>query len=206
MMKLSWSPTSPYVRKATALIIERGLEDKVERVPTNPWDDADPLTKTNPIGKVPCLTLEDGTALTDSPLICEYLDSLPGGPKLFPAEGPARWQALRLQALADGMMDSGISWLIERVRRPAEFRWSDWQTRQRDKILRILDTFEGEAKAGHLEPLTIGPLTLACGLGHLDFRFDKDVGWRNGRPALTAWYEKVAERPSLKQTMPKDPT
>src|SRR5215813_1681367 len=101
-MKLRYSPASPYVRKCLALAHEAGLAGRIERVPTVTADPASGLAKDNPLGKVPALVLEDGQAIFDSPVICEYLDSLHDGPKLFPPAGAARWTALRHQALADG--------------------------------------------------------------------------------------------------------
>ncbi len=203
MMKLTYNPASPFVRKATALIAERGLDGLVERVPTDPWSDSDPLPKTNPLGKVPALTLDDGTVLVESALICEYLDSLEGGPQLYPAAGPARWQALELHSLADGILTAGVATVIETLRRPKELQYDAWVARQRAKIDRTLDVLERDAAAGKLaEPLTIGSLTVAIALGYLDFRFNA-LPWRDGHPALAAWYEGVRSRPSIASTMPK---
>ena len=128
-MKLRYSPTSPYVRKVAVTIHELGLDDKVERVMTAPWDAATDLGRTNPLGKVPALIADDGTVLYDSPVICEYLDSLVGS-RLVPPGGPDRWTALRRQALADGLIDAAVSCVLE-GRRPAERRSTEWVTRQR---------------------------------------------------------------------------
>ncbi len=201
-MKLRFSPTSPYVRKVTVMVIETGLDAVVERVPTNVWDPATDIAENNPLGKVPVLLLDDGTMLFDSPVICEYLDGLHDGPKLFPAAGPERWAALRQQALGDGILDASILCMLE-GRRPDGERSPSWMERQARAVERALDVLEDEtdALAG---PLTIGRLTVAVTLGYRDFRFGDD-DWRLGRPALADWYEAMADRPSMTSTMPKDP-
>ncbi|GAB5470647.1 MAG: glutathione S-transferase [Rhodospirillales bacterium] len=205
MLTLTKSPTSPFVRKALVVAIEAGLQDRLDLVPTNPWDPADPLPDTNPLGKVPALTDESGQVFAGSTLICEYLDSLNQGRKLIPAEGPERWRVLRLHALADGVMEAAVARIIEEVRRPEAVQWSGWVDRQTGKIFRTLDVIEGLAAAGELaDPPSLGELALACALGYLDFRFPS-VAWREGRPALTAWSAAVATRPSLAQTVPADP-
>ena len=134
-MKLAFSAASPYVRKVTACAIKRGINDKVERMKIGTTDPA--LLPLNPLSKVPTLVLDDGTSLYDSPVICEYLDALGEGPRLLPAEGEARWQALRLQALADGVLDAAFSVVME-LRRPESERSADWIGRWRTAISRAV--------------------------------------------------------------------
>lgn len=202
-MKLRYSPTSPYVRKVNVVAFETGLAPQIERVATNPWDPADDLPEHNPLGRVPALITDDGQTLFDSPVICEYLDSLHAGAKLFPPSGLERWRTLRLQALGDGILDSAVLRLVERKKRPPEKHWSEWDERQREKIGRALDTLEAGAEelSG---PLTIGQVTIGCALGYLDFRF-ADEDWRAHRPKLAEWYAGFAERPSMRETRPHDP-
>jgi len=205
MLKLAYAPTSPFVRKVTALAIECGLEDRIERVASDPWNDGDPLPKVNPLGKVPALQLEDGTLLAGSSLICQYLDSLSPATRLVPQDAAARWQDLALEALADGVLEAAVASVIERMRRPEAYRWPAWGDRQAAKITRTLDRLEGEAKAGKLAgALTLGKLTTAIVFGYLDFR-RPDLEWRKGRPALAAWYEAMRQRPSLQATVPPAP-
>ncbi len=201
-MKLRYSPLSPFVRKVTVTLIETGLEDKVERIPTDVWDPASDIAKDNPLGKVPALITDDGQVLYDSPVICEYLDGLHDGDKLFPASGQARWQALRLQALGDGMSEAGIATLLE-TRRPEELQYEKWMARQTAAILRAMDALESETD-GLEGPLTIGHVALGCSVGWLDFRFP-DLGWRQDRPGLAEWFEGFNERPSMTATVPKGP-
>jgi glutathione S-transferase len=201
-MKLRFAPTSPYVRKVAVTAIEAGLDDRVERIETNVWDPATDIAEDNPLGKVPALTTDDGTVLCDSPVICEHLDSLHGGPKLIPADGSERWRVLNLQALADGIMDSAVARIIEQRMRPEEFRWDGWLTRQKDKITAALDVLERQAADDSLGgAVNLGGIALGCALGYLDFRFPDDK-WRDGRPALAAWFEGFAQRPSMRQTEP----
>ena len=201
-MKLRYSPTSPYVRKVVVTAAERGLEDQIERIPTNAQDLKSDLSTVNPLGKVPALILNDGTALYDSPVICEYLDSQAEGAPLLPPAGPARWTALRQQALADGIMDAAILRMLETVRRPEPLRWDGWVEVQKGKVLRALDTLERDA--GDLKgPLTLGQIAVGCALGYLDFRFAAD-NWRVGRPGLAAWYEGFAQRPSMQASTPPE--
>ena len=107
-MRLRFAATSPYVRKVVILLHETGQFKDVELIPTNVWDPATDITADNPLGKVPALVLDDGTVLFDSPVICEYLDAQHDGETLFPAPGPERWAALRLQALADGGLETAV--------------------------------------------------------------------------------------------------
>ncbi len=202
-MKLRYSPTSPYVRKVSATAIELGLAGKIERIPTNTQDRDSGIAEHNPLGKVPALILDDGGVLYDSPVICEYLDSLHEGPKLFPAAGPARWTALRQQALGDGLLDAAILRMLETVRRPEEFRWQVWIKHQTAKMTQALDRFEAEASKFGEAP-TIGQITAGCALGYLDFRFP-DLNWREGRPGLAAWCEIFAQRPAMQETQPQAP-
>jgi glutathione S-transferase len=201
-MKLCYSATSPYVRKVIVAGIELGLDGKIERQPTSAWDPATKLGEINPLGKVPALVTDAGEAFYDSPVICEYLDSLAGGGKLFPAAGPERWTALRRQALADGIMDAGVSARLE-SQRPAGKKSEEWIERQRAAVFRALDALEAEAPAlgGKVD---IGHVAIGCALGYLDFRFAADA-WRQGRPNLAAWFESFAKRPSIATTVPKDP-
>ena len=201
-MKLRYSPTSPYVRKVAVVAHETGLIGRIELVPTNVWANDTDIGRDNPLGKVPALTTDGGEVLFDSPVICEYLDSLHDGTKLYPPSGGARWTALRRMALADGILDAGILRRLELARHEPE-RSAAWIERQRAAVERGLDALEDEAPALGAG-VTIGHIAIACALGWFEFRFAAD-NWRARRPALAAWYAKFAERPSMKKTAPIDP-
>jgi glutathione S-transferase len=204
-MKLRYSPASPYVRKCLVLAHEAGLAGRIETVPTVTADPASGLAKDNPLGKIPALTVKDGHVIFDSPVICEFLDGLHRGPKLFPARGKARWTALRRQALADGILDASLLRRYESMR-PAEERSATWDEKQKSVVTRALDALEREVKdlgKPAARRTTIGHIAIGCALGYLDFRFAAD-NWRNGRPNLARWYEGYAKRPSMAATVPKD--
>lgn len=201
-MKLRYSPTSPYVRKVTVTAHETGLHSRIQRVPTVTTDPASGLAKDNPLGKVPVLILEDGQRIFDSPVICEYLDSLHQGPKIVPPAGSERWVALRRQALADGILDAAVLRLLE-GRRPANEQSPAWIAKQKAVIERSLDALEDEVdRLG--DGLTIGHITIGVALGYLDFRFAGDA-WRDRRPKLARWNEQFQQRPSMSSTVPRDP-
>ena len=202
-MKLCYGRTSPFSRKALVTAIECGLADRIERETTGTMDIfPDPrLVAVNPLAKVPTLITDDGETLYDSRVICEYLDELHDGPRLFPAKGPARWQALRLQSLGDGMMEALI-FLVYAVRRPdGESTTAHILDRQRDRVERALDALEIDAPNMRPDTPTIGCVTVGCAIGWLDFRYP-DWNWRPARPRLAAWWSEFAERPSMKQTAP----
>ncbi len=196
-MKLFHSPTSPYVRKVMACAIARGIDGQIETLSTNPHDSPAALLAANPLSKVPCLLTDDGVALFDSPVICEYLDSLDGALPLFPRPGRGRWTALRLQALADGILDAAVLRRGE-AGRPAEEARLAVIARQRAAVERALDELE---RTPPHKALDIGSISVACALGYLDFRFSAD-DWRANRPKLAGWYEVIAAEPALVRTAP----
>ena len=203
MMKLYVSPASPFGRKASILIAELGLTDRVIQEPATvtPIARNADVARSNPLAKIPTLLLDDGTALFDSPVICEYLDALSGSPRFFPASGAAKWTALKRQALGDGLMDAAILLRYEMAMRPEAMRWPEWIAGQNAKITGALDAMEADADelgAG----FDIGHVTFGCVCGYLDLRFS-DLKWRNGRPRLAAWFEKTNARPSMVATTPR---
>lgn len=200
MMKLWWSSRSPFVRKVMIAAHELGLEGRIETVPAKVHlARADsPVLVDNPLGKIPTLVTEDGCVLFDSPVICEYLDGLAGGGRLFPREPFERLVALRRQALGDGLMDLMILWLVERAK-PAERQWPDVLDACRAKFGVTLDHLEAKAGALAEGPFRVGHASLAAALAYADFRFAGET-WRAGRPALTDWAAKLADRPSVRAT------
>ncbi len=205
-MKLRYSPTSPYVRKVMVVALETGLAERIERIPTMvaPTKPNDEVARENPLVKVPALTTDDGLVLYDSPVICEYLDTLHAGPKLFPAAGQARWLALRQQALGDGILDAAILGRYE-ILRPKEYQWPDWIDAQLRKVRGALGALEIEVEAGELGgPIGIGQITIACALGYLDFRYASEE-WRGKHRRLAAWFDEFSKRKSIELTRPKDP-
>ena len=190
MMILRSAPPSPFARKVTIAASVLGLSDKIsiQNADTASVDDA--IRKQNPVGKIPTLVLEDGSTLFDSRVILEYLDHLAGGGKIIPSEAKARFAALRLQALADGMTDAQILLVYEGRWRPAEMHVTKWTDYQADKIKRGLAALEANPPSIDAVP-TVGQIALACFLGHRDLRFKGD--WRAGHPKLVAWLDRFAK-------------
>jgi glutathione S-transferase len=203
MMKLHWSPRSPYVRKVMVVAYELGLTDRLEIVRTVVGGTAPhfELMRENPLGKIPTLVLEDGTVLYDSPVICEYLDTLHRGPRLFPP-WPDRLTALRRLALGDGMVDVALLWISERFRRP-ELRSAPHMSLWEQKIQCCVNSLEQEAQALMATSLTIGHLAIGIALSYLDFRFG-ELRWRDGHPGLAQWHAAFDGRPSMLANPPID--
>jgi glutathione S-transferase len=201
-MKLHWSPRSPFVRKVMIVAHERGLVDRLNCVRTvaamtTPHPD---LMRDNPLSKIPTLVLDDGTALYDSPVICEYLDALNGKPQLFPIEREPRMVALRRQALGDGFLDLLVLARNERLREePSEVHLRSAAVR----TAAVLDSLEHEAQALRAGGFDIGHIAIGCALSYLDFRF-ADQDWRNGHPGLARWHAGFAARPAVEATRPVD--
>jgi glutathione S-transferase len=202
-MKLYFSPLSPYVRKVRVLAHEVGLAGRIEpeTAVMSPVNPSPKLNVSNPLGKLPALVTDDGVALFDSRVICEYVDSLHGGARMFPPQGQARWTALRRQAAADGILDAAVGVRYETNLRPADKRWTEWIDGQMGKVRRTLDALESETFDRDLD---IGTISIACALGYLDFRYP-DEQWRAARPRLAAWYEKFSARESMRTTVPVEP-
>jgi len=201
-MKLYYTPTSPFVRKALVSAHELGLASQIETVLLRPSPtQADPtLSRENPLSKIPALVLDEATSLYDSVVICEYLDALAGGGRIIPPASPARWEVLRAQALADGILDASILVFYERLHRPKELHWTPWLDGQTQKSLQGLDALESQAPRFGDSP-DIGQIAAACAVGWLEFRAPfGDI--RAGRPRLFAWYDRFAQRPSMTATAP----
>ena len=201
-MKLYYSPTSPFVRKVNVFAIETGLDKQIEWVRTNPWQAEDILTAVNPLSKIPALMKEDGNVIYDSRVICEYLDTLHQGEKMHPGNED-RWEVLRLQALADGILESGILRFLE-TKRPQEKQSIDWDNTQKDSVVRGLDYLESTVPEWG-EKLNIGVISIACVLGWLDFRFSHE-DWRSERSNLSRWFDVFSKRESIMKTMPAEAT
>ncbi|HCK76370.1 MAG TPA: glutathione S-transferase [Gammaproteobacteria bacterium] len=199
-MELRYSPTSPYVRKVCVVASETGLSGSIERVPTDPWDARTDLGVQNPLGKVPTLITDSGEVLFDSRVICEFLDGLHTGSKLFPNEPETRLVALRCQAVADGMLDAAVLAFIEGHRRPESARWQTWSERQRQVIHRGLNWLASRQDLLQ-ERITIGSVAVGCALGYLDFRL-ADLNWQKQHTELARWYLEFSKRESMRESVP----
>jgi glutathione S-transferase len=201
-MILRSSPASPFVRKVRIGMAVLGLADKIDVQEADLNDPAEPLRLQNPLGKIPALVMADGTTYFDSRVILEVLDHLAGGGKIVPAEPPARFAALRLQALGDGMLDAGVLQVYESRYRPPDKLVQAWLDRQSDKVSRAMSALEAappalEASSAFVPD--VGQIALACALGYQDLRFGGH--WRATHPKLVAWLDRFAALvPSFDQT------
>jgi glutathione S-transferase len=195
-MRLHSTITSPYARKVWVFAHETGLISQIERLATNPHAD-EYLRSNNPLCRVPTLILDDQAALFDSPVICEYLDSLHSGSKLFPPAGDERWAALRLQALGDGMLDASLSRRMETIR-PASEQSPMWIARQIMATNAALDWLEARVQLLD-RPIDIGQIAIGCALGYLDLRFPGEP-WLEKRMRVAEWNATFQARPSMVAT------
>jgi len=196
-VKLYDSPASPYARKVRICAITRGLDGQIKIVPCNPNESPGDLLAANPLSKIPTLVTEDGVALFDSPVICEFLDSLGDAAPMFPDHGAARWRALKLQAMGDGIMDACVPRRGE-LAKPKEAGRDALIARWRAAVERTLDALEAEVPH---KAVDIGSIAVACALGYLDFRFPQEP-WRGTRPKLAAWFAAFSEAPAVAATAP----
>lgn len=200
-MKLYWSSRSPFVRKVMVVAHEAGLAAKIERIPvvvamTNlPTPE---VMKHNPLNKIPTLLTDDGQVLFESVVVCEYLDSLHSGEKMFPAAPADRWRALRWHALGSGMLEALLLWRSE-SRRPEGKQLPTVLDAFAEKIRSSLDLLEREAGLLSREKFNIGHVGVGCALAYADFRFP-ELEWRSGRPRLADLYASIAARPSMRAT------
>lgn len=203
-MKLHWSSRSPFVRKVMVFAHETGLADRLDCVRTlvvMSQPNAE-LMRENPLGKIPTLVLDDGTALYDSTVICEYFDSLHDGRKLFPPTGPQRWTALRWHALGDNLLDNLVLWRNEMLR-PAPQQSPEMLAAFEAKVRNAVGALDREGDRLTASDINIGHVAIGCALGYIDFRFP-DLGWRDGNPRIAKWYDAFNKRPSMQKTMPVD--
>jgi glutathione S-transferase len=200
-MILRSAPPSPFGRKVTIAAGVLGLSGRIEILAADTNSEADPLRAQNPLGKVPALILDDGQTLFDSRVILDYLDHLAGGGRIVPHEPDARFAALRMQALCDGILDASILQVYEARYRPEAIRHQPWLDYQAGKVTRALAVLEAEPQA--LDPVPhVGQITLACALGYQDLRFAGT--WRDKHPKLVAWLDRFAAQvPAFEQTRVK---
>jgi glutathione S-transferase len=200
MLTLRHSPSSPFVRKIRIAAAVLGLEREIVLEPADTMNPSDSVRQQNPLGKIPALLLEDGTVLFDSRVILEYLDHRAGGGRIIPTDAAARFAALRLQALADGIMDALVLLVYEGRWRPAERHEPKWIELQSGKVARALAALEAAPPALTAAP-DVGQIALACALGYRDFRFGG--AWRKDQPRLAAWLDDFARAvPAFAATAP----
>lgn len=189
--------TSPFGRKVRMAAEVLGMSGRIALVPANPQDETDTLRAQNPLGKMPCLLLADGSAIYDSGVIIEFLQEVAGSERLLPARGLARFKALTRARLADGITEAAILVVYEGRFRDAGTQSERWLAYQRGKIARALAAFEASPPAS--AKTDIVAIGLSCALGYLDWR--KPVEWRQSHPRLVAWFADFAKfEPAFERT------
>jgi len=186
-MILLSTTTSPFGRKVKIAALAHGLSDRITIQKGDPWSEDDILLRTNPLGKMPALILDDGKAIYDSGVILDYLDTLLDRPRIFPAE--RRLQTQVFHALGSGLIDAALLMTYERMRRPAEFTYEPWIAHLRQKLERGLTSLVANGPDPRVADA--GSIALACALGYFDWR--KPIDWRNDYPALVDWLDAFRE-------------
>lgn len=202
-MKLIGSLASPYVRKVRIVMAEKKIE--YDFVPENVWAADTAIQQSNPLGKVPCLVMEDGGAMFDSRVIVEYLDTLTPVGKLIPTQGRERAGVKCWEALADGVVDAAILVRLEKNLRPEAQQSPEWISRQMGKVhagLKAMSNGLGETPFCSGNQHTLADVAVVCALGWLSFRFP-EITWRDDYPNLARLFDKLSERPSFKDTVPQ---
>ena len=197
-MKLLYQTHSPYARKALVFAHEAGLASDIEVIhqETSPTLRNEEVFSMNPLGKVPVLVRPGLPAIFESDVICAYLDTLHSGKKLIPESGEARWHALQVQAVAQGICDGGIQVRWETVRRPENLRYPPLRDGYIEKLTTSFDWLER-----HLDvesPLHVGHIAIATALSWVEFRAIAD--FRKQRPRLVEWFDRFEKRPSMQAT------
>ena len=201
-MKLIGSLTSPYVRKVRIVMAEKKLDYRLEL--ENVWSADTQIQTYNPLGKVPCLVMEDGGALFDSRVIVEYLDTLSPVARLIPQPGRDRAAVKCWEAIADGLLDACVT-IVKEKQRPEAQRSPEWIERQYGKIHASLDAMDKSlGENAHCMGInySLADIAVGCGLGYLDLRF-AELDWRANHPNLARLYDKLSQRQSFVDTSPK---
>ncbi|HEX8660370.1 MAG TPA: glutathione S-transferase N-terminal domain-containing protein [Brevundimonas sp.] len=197
-MKLYVTAPSPFARKCRIVAREKGLMDRIEEIMVDPYANDPELLAANPIVQAPTLIAGDGLPVSDSPVICEYLDAIGAGPRLLPAEGADRLRVRRMETLANGALEMGVKLLLE-IRRPEDERSPSWMARWAANMARALDALEtARPDAARID---MGVITAGCAVTWIGFRHP-DFDWRGGRPHLVALHEVIETRPSFAETRP----
>lgn len=202
-MKLIGSLASPFVRKVRVVLAEKKLDYDYEL--ENVWAPDTRINESNPLGKVPCLMMDDGSPMYDSRVIAEYLDTLTPVCKLLPPSGRDRASVKVWEALADGVLDAAVLVRLEKTLRPPEQQSQAWIERQMAKVnagLGVMSQDLGESAYCTGTHYTLADVAVGCALGWLAFRFP-EIDWRGDHPNLARLYDKLSERQSFRDTVPQ---
>ncbi len=200
-MKLFYVPASPYARLVRVALLETGLDARVAKQEVTLRDPASTLLPYNPVGRVPTLQLDNGVVLSESLLILSHLDTLHTGRKLLPMDGSDGWTCLARLGTATGMMDGIAVWNRE-LRRPENERSPPMIALETTRTGRTMDALNATiGDPGWNGPLDASHIMLMAALGYCERRHPA-ARWREGWPALSAWYDRLSQRPSFEATVP----
>ena len=205
-MKLLASPASPYTRKVRIVLAEKRIECDTQNVDVQPVEN--PVNSHNPLGKIPTLVLDDGTALYDSRVIVEFLDSVSPISRLIPDDMRDRVAVRRWESLADGVLDAGLLVRYESMREMKEQQSPEWVGKQLARMHRGMTQMQTELEGKtwcHNGRYSLADIAVGCCLGWLDFRKPGDVDWHKEYPVLARHYEKLMARPAFADTVPQAP-
>ena len=202
-MKLLAATASPYTRKVRIVLAEKKIECDMQIVDVAPLEN--PVNAHNPLGKIPTLLLDDGTALYDSRVIVEYLDNVSPISRLIPDNNRDRTAVRRWESLADGVLDAGLLWRYESMRDKKE-QSKAWQDKQLARIKRGMEQLAKEIGAFcHGDRYSLADIAVGCCMGWLDFRKPGGVDWRAEYEPVSRHYDKMMERPAFVETVPVAP-
>lgn len=201
-MKLFASLASPYTRKVRVVLAEKKIDAELELADVTPVDNV--VNPHNPLGKVPTLLLDDGTALFDSRVIVEFLDGKSPISRLIPEDLRDRVAVRRWEALADGVLDAGLLVRYESIREKKEQSkaWVEKQLARMRRGMKQLEADLGERPWCQGERYSLADIAVGCMMGWLDFRKPGGVDWRAEHPVLAKFYLKLMERPAFADTVP----
>jgi glutathione S-transferase len=202
-LRLIGSLTSPYVRKVRIVMAEKRIECQLEL--DDVWSPATTIGNFNPLGKVPCLIMEDGGAVFDSRVIVEYLDTISPVSRLIPSEGRQRVEVRTWEALSDGVLEASVGVRLEQTQRDASLQSQKWMDRQMAKVhagVAAMSRGLGDKPWCNGHAYSLADIAVGCALGYLDYRF-RQIDWRSPYPMLAKHFEKLSGRQSFADTMPR---
>ncbi|NNF77272.1 MAG: glutathione S-transferase [Rhizobiales bacterium] len=199
-MLLHHNPASPFVRMVRVVAHETGQMDDIqtEVAAVLPIERHEAISSANPLGRIPALVTDEGHGVFDSRVICAYLAHRAGNTNIHPSTD---FRVMTLFALAQGLCDTAVNLRYETALRPESLRWDQWMARQNERIFAALDDLDANWQA-QLSGLHVGSIGVAVALAYLDFRYP-DLGWRDGRANLSAFYDSFSQRPSMQNTKPE---